>query len=77
MADSSPEASAGTAERRVHHRVRAVFTQACELIAPLLVEGKGDLSGFALTHILRDHFPELSDHEIHVLVVAASRLNMG
>lgn len=59
-------------ERRVHTRVRAVFAEACALLAPMLMGG--EVSGYALAHIVRDRYPELSEEEVHVLITAAARL---
>lgn len=62
---------AGKTERRVHHKVREVFTEACALIAPSL--GKGEMPEATAASILRQRYPELSALEIHVLVTAAAR----
>lgn len=61
----------------MHHRVRAVFSEACSLIAPYLVDGGATVSGFGLAHMLRNRYPELTDEEIHVLITAASRYLQG
>lgn len=66
-----------TPERRVHHRVRAVFSEACSLIAPYLVAGEVTVSGFGLTHMLRNRYPELTDEEIHVLIAAVTLYLQG
>lgn len=71
------EASAARQERRVHHRVRAVFREACDLIAPLLIEPQPSVSSFGLAHMLRAHYPQLTDTEIHVLIAAATRYLQG
>lgn len=63
--------AAGQTERRVHHKVREVFTEACALIAPSL--GKGGMPDATAASILRQRYPELSSLEIHVLVTAAAR----
>ncbi len=70
-APSTPSGAAAQTERRVHHKVREVFVEACALIAPGL--GKGDLSDATAAGILRQRYPELSALEIHVLVTAAAR----
>lgn len=63
-------------ERRTHHKVRKVFSEACVLIAPMLVSSGNPLnmSNFAIAHMLQNHFPELSHAEVHVLITAAERL---
>jgi phage terminase Nu1 subunit (DNA packaging protein) len=66
----SPDAATQT-ERRVHHKVREVFTEACALIAPSL--GRGETAAASAASILRQRYPELSALEIHVLVTAAAR----
>lgn len=66
-----------TPERRVHHRVRAVFTEACGLIAPYLLEGGETVSGFGLAHMLRNRYAELTEAEIHILISAATRYLQG
>ncbi|MGQ9685119.1 MAG: hypothetical protein ACUVT2_02265 [Thiobacillaceae bacterium] len=63
--------AAGQTERRVHHKVREVFTEACALIAPSL--GKGRMPDATIADMLRLRYPELSALEIHVLVTAAAR----
>lgn len=65
--------AAGQTERRVHHKVREVFTEACALIAPSL--GKGEMPDATVANILRQRYPELSALEIHVLVTAAARVH--
>lgn len=55
----------------MHHRVRAVFNEACALIGPSL--SKGELPEATAASILRQRYPELSALEIHVLVTAAAR----
>ncbi len=70
-ATSTFPGAAGQTERRVHHKVREVFTEACALIAPSL--GKGGMPDASAASILRQRYPELSALEIHVLVTAAVR----
>mgnify|MGYP001810956960 CR=1 FL=1 len=36
--------------------------------------GRKDVSGFALAVALRDHFPQLSSAELHLLVSTAMRM---
>lgn len=59
-------------ERRVHHKVRSVFAEACTLIGPAMSEA-GDKAGNAMD-LLRARYPELSVLEIHVLITAVARL---
>lgn len=61
-------------DRRVHLKVRAVFTQACELLAPFILDGQGSVTGFALSHMVRNHFPELTEGDVHVLITTALRM---
>jgi hypothetical protein len=58
-------------ERRVHHKVRKVFAEACALIAP--ATGQNVVPDTSAALILRERYPELSALEIHVLITAASR----
>lgn len=61
-------------DRRVHDRVREIFAEACDLMAPMMAAVRqGYVSDFALTHIVHDHFPALSALEIEVLVMAVKR----
>lgn len=75
---SSPSAPSGLQERRSHHRVREIFIEACELITPFFARenrwGNSTLDHLAY-RVLRDHYPELSFEEVHVLVVAAHRVH--
>ncbi len=52
--------------------MRAVFTQACTLLAPLLAGPAATISGFDMAHMLHNRYPELTDAEIHVLISAAT-----
>lgn len=72
-ATSTSPGAARQTERRVHHKVREVFTEACALIAPDLAQGEMTEAG--VTSILRQRYPELSALEIHVLVTAAVRVH--
>ncbi len=57
-------------ERRVHHKVREVFTEACAMIAPAMAQ-----AGFSeAAELLRQRYPELTALEIHVLITAAARV---
>ncbi|NMF91142.1 hypothetical protein [Aromatoleum petrolei] len=68
----------GLQERRSHPRVREIFIEACELIMPFFARenrwGNSTLDHLAY-RVLRDHYPELSFEEVHVLVVAAHRVH--
>lgn len=72
-ATSTVHGATGQTERRVHHKVREVFTEACALIAPSL--RKGEMPDATAASILRQRYPELSALEIHVLVTAAARVH--
>ncbi len=61
-------------ERRTHHKVRAIFTQACTLLAPHILDSKTPVSGFTLAHMVKNHFPDLSDGDVHVLISTALRM---
>jgi len=74
---ADPPAPPHPSERRVHHRVRAVFSEACALIAPLLAEPAETISGLGMAHMLRNRYPELTDAEIHVLITAATHYLQG
>ena len=64
-------------ERRVHHAVRDVFVQACILLMPLIKNNEKTLnmSNFAMAHILKDNFPELSNVEVHIIITTVERLH--
>ena len=57
-------------ERRVHHAVRSVFPRVCVLLAPLMKNSGKALgaSGFAMVHMVQDHFPELSTPEVRIVI---------
>lgn len=71
---ASPNPRAGQPERRVHHKIRAVFSEACALIAPLLDEKGAADNPVSPATILKQRYPELSALEIHVLLTAATRV---
>ncbi len=73
--DDRGASAPGRPERHIHHRVRAVFGEATLILAPLLA-GAG-VSGFALVHLLRDRFPDLSEEQITIPSAAAHRLRQG
>ena len=72
----SPDPSVRT-ERRKYHRVREIFEEAYELVAPFFAKenrwGNATLDHLAY-RVVRDHYPELSFEEVHVLVVATKRV---
>ena len=74
QSNSSPSEQA---DRRQHHRVRAVFKDALAMIEPFYAPenqwGSHSLDHLAY-HALRDHYPDMSIEEVHVLVMAAKRL---
>jgi len=63
MDQQAREGIEATDERRRYHRVRQVFREACELIAPLILQGfsGAGMSGYALVHMVHDRFPGLSE----------------
>lgn len=65
-------------ERRKHHRVREIFEEAVELIAPFFLP-ENSWGHHSLDHLayrsLRETYPALSIEEVHVLVVAAKRVH--
>lgn len=65
-------------DRRQHHRVREIFDQAYALITPFFAR-ENSWANSTLDHlayrVVRDHYPELSATEVHVLVVAARRVH--
>lgn len=61
-------------DRREHHKVREIFTQACTLLAPHILDTKNVVSGFTLAHMVKNHFPELSDADVHVLISTVQRM---
>lgn len=67
----------GGTDRRQHHRVRAVFEDALQLIEPFFAPenqwGTHSLEHLAY-HALRDNYPDMSVEEVHILVVAAKRI---
>ena len=64
-------------DRRVNHRVRAVFDRAWVLLEPMLEGAQdkpGGTSGFALAVALRGELPELTSAELNLLVSTAMRM---
>lgn len=74
---SSDLSSTQTLERRKHLRVRGVFDEAIMLIEPFFAPenhwGSNSLDHLAY-RTLRNHYPDMSADEVHVLVVAARRV---
>ncbi|MBI5331441.1 MAG: hypothetical protein HZB71_12610 [Betaproteobacteria bacterium] len=74
MTQDSTPLSTDWSERRVHHKVREVFTQACALLAPHILNTEAPVSALTLARMVRNHFSDLSDAEIHVLITAVVRM---
>jgi hypothetical protein len=74
---ATDDASEVPAERRKHHRVREIFEEAYELIAPFFARenrwGNATLDHLAY-RVVREQYPELSFEEVHILVVASKRV---
>ncbi|NMG73167.1 hypothetical protein GPA25_00165 [Aromatoleum diolicum] len=72
-----PSPATGMHERRKFLRVREIFEQACELIAPFFARenrwGNATLDHLAY-RVVRENYPELSFEEVHVLVIASRRV---
>jgi hypothetical protein len=66
----------GRENRRIHHRVREVFPEACALLVPML-EGKGTVSSFALGRAAHDRFGDLGPIEVDILVKAIRRFHLA
>ncbi len=64
-------------ERRVHHAVRDIFVQACILLAPYIQNNNKALntSGFAMLHMVQDHFPALTSSEARIVITTVERLH--
>lgn len=75
---TTPASDATTADRRQFHRVREIFEEACARLAPFFAKenqwGNSTLDHLAY-RVVRDHYPQLSFEEVHVLVVAARRVH--
>jgi len=64
-------------ERRVHHQVREVFVNACQLLAPI-VAGNDTVklvSSFAMMQIVKENFPELSSSEISIIISTVEKMH--
>lgn len=72
---SSDTLNAATEQRR-YHRVREIFIEAYDLLAPFFAR-ESRWANSTLDHlayrVARERYPELSAIEIHVLVLACSR----
>lgn len=77
QSDNSTSRTAEQGERRKYHRVREIFEEAYELVAPFFAPenrwGNSTLDHLAY-RVVRDRYPELSYEEVHVLVVASKRV---
>lgn len=64
-------------ERRANPRVREVFVQSCELLAPFVAQNANvkTVSHFAMAHMLTAHFAQLSSAEIHIVILTVERLH--
>jgi hypothetical protein len=63
-------------ERRQYPRVREIFVEACDYLAPLIADNARvkTVSIFAMTHMLQEHYPDLSTEEIHIVIVTAEKM---
>lgn len=77
MVNTTEHAPASGAERRQHHVLREIFSDACRFITPLIQSADKVLgvSNFALMHAVKDRYPQLSATEAQVLVVTVQRLH--
>ncbi len=77
MVNTTEHISSANTERRQHHALREIFPEACRFITPLIESADKVLgvSGFSLTHSLKERYPELSATEVQVLVVTIQRLH--
>ena len=61
-------------DRRKHIRVREAFPEVCRLLAPLMGGiRQGQISDFALSHIVHDQFPGMSGIDLEILIIAIRR----
>lgn len=63
-------------ERRVYHEVRAIFVEACMLLAPLVQNSDKTvrMSGFAMAHVIKNKFPDLSNADVSIIIATVERL---
>lgn len=68
------------AERRSNPRLRAVFAEAYDVLAPFF-DPANQWAGQSLEHFayhaLRDRFPQLTKGDVLILVIAAQRVFSG
>jgi hypothetical protein len=64
-------------ERREHHQVREIFTQACALLAPVVAgnDNVKTISNFAMAHMVQEHFPELTSAEVHIVILTVEKMH--
>jgi hypothetical protein len=74
VSDDEPEAAQ---ERRGNPRLRAVFAEAYDVLAPFF-DPANTWAGHSLDqlayHALRDRFPELTQQDVMILLIAAQRV---
>lgn len=63
------------ADRRVHTQVREVFINACHFISPVIAGNDlvVTVSNFAITHMLTDRYPALSQAEIQIIIITTQK----
>ena len=64
-------------EFRKFRPVRASLVQAGEFLAPIVAANvnRKIMSSFAMTLMVRQHFPQLSTAEIHIVIIAVEKLH--
>jgi len=63
-------------DRRVNHELRAIYVEACTLLAPLVLgKDKTLMSGFAKAHFVRNNFPSLSSADAQLVVTIVERMH--
>lgn len=61
-------------DRRINSRLRETLGPALLMLEPLVGPmSRGEVSSYALEHILHDHFPELSGLEVQVMLDVLTR----
>lgn len=65
------------ADRPVPHQVRDVFESACRFLAPVMAGNDQviTISNFAMTHMLNDRFPDLSQAEIQIVILTVQKIH--
>ncbi|NMG35813.1 hypothetical protein GRF61_15300 [Azoarcus sp. TTM-91] len=80
MPDNNATLQSDRQERRRYLNVREIFEEASTLVAPFFAP-ENRWANVTLDHlayrVVRDHYPDLSFEEVHVLVVAARRVHGG